>query len=131
MPKRVSILFAAVALALGFAACNSSPGVTPTPTPTGTITPNPKDRSASVDVTVLGTPAPHIAVQISTPKSSASPRPGTPFATQYTKKSGATVFYGLNPKKTYCWVALLSASQTSSTCAQWFIWQTTPITLGT
>jgi hypothetical protein len=132
MPKRASILLAVVALALTFAACgggSSNPG--PTPSPYGTLTPNPKDRSASVDVTVLGTPAPHVAVEISTPRSSASPRPGTPFDTQTTNKKGTAVFNNLNPSKTYCWVALITASQSSSTCAPYYIWQTGPVAVGT
>ncbi|MBV8155759.1 MAG: hypothetical protein JO029_01730 [Candidatus Eremiobacteraeota bacterium] len=132
MPKRVSILFAGFALALAFAACNnSSSTITPTPAPSGTITPNPKDRSAAIEVTILQSPAPHIPVQISTPRSSSSPRPGTPFATQNTGKKGMTIFRKLNPTKTYCWVAQLGSGQTSSTCASWDVWQTSIISLGT
>jgi hypothetical protein len=132
MPKRASIFLAAIALALTFAACNNgSSSNPPTPAPTGTITPNPKDRSASVDVTILGSPAPKVAVQISTPKSSASPRPGTPFGTQTTNKKGTAVFKNLNPTKTYCWVAELTASQSSSICAPYYIWQTGPVNVGT
>ncbi|HKE37360.1 MAG TPA: hypothetical protein VKB39_08005 [Candidatus Baltobacteraceae bacterium] len=132
MPKRASILFAVIALALTFAACGGN-GATPsqTPTPVGTLTPNPKDRSASVDVTILNSPAPKVAVEISTPKSSASPRPGKPFDTQITDKKGVAVFKNLNPSKTYCWVANLTSSQSSSTCAPYYIWQTGPVTLGT
>jgi len=132
MPKRASILFAAVALALSFAACGGgSSGVAPTTAPSGNITPNPKDRSASVDVTILGSPAPKVAVQISTPKSSASPRPGTPFGTEYTNKKGTARFNNLNPNKMYCWVALITASQSSSICAPFYIWQGGPVSLGT
>lgn len=132
MPKRASILFAVVALALTFAACGGN-GTNPStsPSPAVTLTPNPKDRSASVDVTILSTPAPNVAVQISTPKSSASPRPGTPFDTQITNKKGVAVFKDLNPAKTYCWVAELTSSQSSSTCAPYYIWQTGPVSLGT
>ena len=132
MPKRASILLAAIALALTFAACNGG-GTTPstTPSPAVTLTPNVKDRSASVDVTILGSPAPKVAVQISTPKSSSSPRPGKPFDTKTTNGKGTAVFYKLNPSKTYCWVALLSASQSSSICAPFYIWQTGPVTVGT
>jgi hypothetical protein len=132
MPKRASIFFAAIALAISFAACGGN-ATTPsgTPSPAVTLTPNPKDRSASVDVTILGSPAPKIAVEISTPKSSASPRPGTPFDTKTTDKKGTAVFYKLNPKKTYCWVAELSASQSSSICAPFYLWQTGPVSVGT
>lgn len=132
MPKRASIFLAVIALALTFAACGGN-GTNPsgTPSPVVSFTPNPKDRSASVDVTLLGSPAPNVAVQISTPKSSASPRPGTPFGTQTTDKKGTAVFYKLNPSKTYCWVALLTASQTSSICAPFYIWQTGPVNVGT
>jgi hypothetical protein len=132
MPKSVSIVLAGLALVLTFAACNNNgTSVTPTPTPISTLTPNPKDRSATIEVTVLGTPAARIPVDISTPKSTSSPRPGTPFATQNTGKQGTTVFRKLNPSDTYCWVAQLGAGQTSSVCASWDIWQTQTITLGT
>jgi hypothetical protein len=132
MPKRASILFAVIALGLTFAACGGN-GANPnaSPSPTVTLTPDPKDRSASVNVTILGTPAPNVAVQISTPKSSASPRPGTPFDTETTNKKGTAVFKKLNPSKTYCWVALLTSSQSSSTCAPYYIWQTGPVLVGT
>ena len=102
-----------------------------TPTPTVSFSPNPKIRSATVAVTRLGSPAPNVAVQISTPKSSSSPRPGTPFGTQYTKSNGETKFNHLTPSKTYCWVAILGQNQTSSQCAPWFTWQSGTIPLGT
>jgi len=132
MPKRASILLAAVALASVFAACGGgSSGVTPTPSPFPSLTPNPKDHTAKVDVTVLGSPVPKVAVEISTPRSSASPRPGKPFDTQTTNKNGKAVFKELNPSKMYCWVAQISASQSSSTCAPFYIWQTGDVFLGT
>jgi len=132
MPKRASILLAAIALALTFAACGGN-GAAPTPTitPAPPITPNPKDHTATVTVTVLGTPVPKVAVEISTPRSSASPRPGKPFDTETTNRKGNATFKQLNPKKTYCWVALISASQSSSVCAPFYTWQTGPISLGT
>jgi hypothetical protein len=133
MPKRVSILVAGLSLVLAFAACGGGGGSSspPTTSPYPTLTPNPKDRSATIEVTILQSPAAHIPVQISTPRSSANPRPGTPFGTQNTGKLGKTIFRDLNPKKTYCWKALLGAGQTSSACASWDLWQTTTIGLGT
>jgi hypothetical protein len=132
MPKRASIFLAAIALALTFAACGgngSTPNTNPTPAPP--ITPNPKDHKALVNVTLLGSPAPKVVVEISTPQSSASPRPGRPFGSQTTDKKGNATFKGLKPSKTYCWVALISASLSSSTCAQFYLWQSGPISLGT
>ncbi|HEY1976774.1 MAG TPA: hypothetical protein VGG89_09530 [Candidatus Baltobacteraceae bacterium] len=132
MPKRASILLAAIALALTFAACGGNGGNPPaTPTPVPSITPNPKDHTATVNVTILGSPAPKVAVEISTPKSSASPRPGKPFATQTTNHKGNATFKDLNPKKTYCWVALLSTSQSSSVCAPFYLWQGGTVFVGT
>jgi len=132
MPKRASILLAAVALALTFAACGGgSSGVTPTPSPAGTITPNPKDSTATVNVTLQGTPVPKAAVEISTPRSSASPRPGKAFDTEFTNGKGNAKFTHLNPSKTYCFVALITSSLSSSTCAPYYIWQGGPVPLGT
>lgn len=82
-------------------------------------------------VTVLGTPAPGIPVQESTPKSTSSPRPGEPFETRKTNAKGVAHFYNLNPNNFYCWVALLGPHQKSSQCASWAIWQTGQVTLGT
>ncbi|HKU82289.1 MAG TPA: hypothetical protein VJP76_08990 [Candidatus Tumulicola sp.] len=131
MPKPAFILLAALSLALVVAACNNSTPPNPTPAPSVSLSPNPKISDATIDVTIRQTPAPHIPVQESTPKSSVSPRPGTPFVTQQTDKNGSTKFKNLKPGQTYCWVAILGPNQTSSTCAGWEIWQYQPITLGT
>src|SRR5215469_358947 len=121
MPKRASLFLAVIALTLTFAACGGSGSTpSPTPTPAGNITPNPKDTTAKVNVTILGTPVPKVAVDISTPKSSASPRPGTPFNTQTTDKTGTATFKNLKPSKTYCFVADLTASQSSSICTPFY-----------
>ena len=82
-------------------------------------------------VTVLGTPAPGIPVQESTPKSTSSPRPGQPFETRKTNSKGVAHFYHLDPDSYYCWVAVLGPHQKSSVCTNWAIWQTTQIILGT
>ncbi len=130
MPKSVIILFAAACFALAVPACsNNSTTVTPTPGPS--LTPNPSLTAAIISVTRLSTPAAYVTVQESTPKSSSSPRPGTPFATQKTGKAGMTTFKHLKPAQTYCWVAFLGPNQTSSVCAGWEIWQYQTITLGT
>jgi hypothetical protein len=131
MPKRVMILLAAVSLGLAIPACHNNNGGTITPAPSVSLTPNPMITAASVSVTILGTPAANIPVQESTPKSSSSPRPGTPFLTQKTGKKGMTKFTHLKPTQTYCWVAILGPNQTSSLCASWDIWQYQPIPLGT
>ncbi|HEY5425027.1 MAG TPA: hypothetical protein VIJ77_00605, partial [Candidatus Tumulicola sp.] len=102
-----------------------------TPSPSVSFTPNPQISSATVSVTIQGTPAADIPVQASTPRSSANPRPGTPFLTLKTHKGGSVKFKNLKPGKTYCWVAVLSPTQLSSTCAGWEIWQFEPILLGT
>jgi hypothetical protein len=130
MLKSVMILFAAACLALAVPACNSN-NSTVSPSPTVSLTPNPSLTAATITVTRLSTPAAYITVQESTPKSSASPRPGTPFATQQTGVKGQTIFKHLKPNQTYCWVAFLGANQTSSACAGWEIWQYQPIPLGT
>lgn len=133
MPKRASILLAGIALALTFAACGGS-GTAPSPTvtPAPPITPNPKDHTATVTVTILGTPAPKLAVEISTPKASANPRPGKPFDTETTNRKGNATFKELNPKKTYCFKALMPASMgDSSVCAPFYTWQTGPVSIGT
>lgn len=131
MPKRASIFLAVIALTLPVAACggNSTPTASPTAVPS--ITPNPKDTTAKINVTILGTPVPKVAVEISTPKSSASPRPGTPFNTETTDKNGTATFKNLKPSKTYCFVADLTASQSSSICTPFYIWQGGPVQLGT
>lgn len=130
MPKAVIILFAAVCLALAVPACNNN-NSTPTTTPVPSLTPNPSLTAATITVTRLSTPAAYVTVQESTPESSSSPRPGTPFATQKTGKKGQTIFKHLKPTQTYCWVAILGPNQTSSACAGWEIWQYQPIPLGT
>jgi hypothetical protein len=131
MPKRASIFLAVIALTLTVAACGGNTTPSATPSPVASITPNPKDTTAKVNVTILGTPVPKVAVEISTPKSSASPRPGTPFNTQTTNKSGTATFKNLKPSKTYCFVAELTASQSSSICTPFYIWQGGPVSLGT
>ena len=121
-----------MALALTVAACGGNGSTpNPNPTPAPNITPNPKDHTANVAVTLLGSPAPKVPVEISTPKSTAEPRPGKAFATQATDKKGTATFKGLNVNKTYCFVAQLTASQSSYTCAQFYIWQGGPVPLGT
>ena len=130
MPKSVIFLFAAVCLALAIPACNNN-STTVTPSPSVSLTPNPSLTAATISVTRLSTPAAKITVQESTPKSSASPRPGTPFATQKTGEKGMTIFNHLKPNQTYCWVAFLGPNQTSSVCAGWEIWQYQTLLLGT
>jgi hypothetical protein len=130
MPKRLLIFLAVAALAI--ASCKGG-GSTSTP-PTGppiSPSPNPSIKKATVLVTIQGTPAPGIPVQESTPKSTSSPRPGTPFDTEVTGIKGLVHFLHLKPSKTYCWVAIIGPHQTSSECASWAIWQTQTISLGT
>lgn len=131
MPKPAFILLGALALALAVPACNNSTPPTPTPAPSVSLSPNPKISVATVTVTIQQSPAAHVPVAESTPRSKASPRPGTPFITQKTDKDGSTKFKNLKPGQTYCWVATLGPNQTSSTCAGWEIWQFQPISLGT
>jgi hypothetical protein len=129
MPKR--LLLALVAGALAIAACHGG-STTPTPSSSpASPSPNPSVKKAEVLVTIGGTPAPKIPVEESTPKSTSSPRPGTPFDTQYTNKKGVAHFTHLKPNGTYCWVAIISSSFKSSECASWAIWQTGEISLGT
>jgi len=129
MPRRLLIVLAVAALAI--AACHSS-SVSPTPTPLpASPSPNPSITKAVVLVTVQGTPAPHVPVDISTPKNTASPRPGTPFETVKTGLQGLSRFNHLKPSQTYCWVAIISPSFRSSECAGWAVWQTGDILLGT
>lgn len=130
MPKRLMIVLAAAALAI--AACHNSSSVTPQPSgsPASPV-PNPSVTRATILVTILGSPAPRIPVQESTPKNAQSPRPGTPFETRRTNSKGKAFFGHLKPSKTYCWVAILSPGHTSSECAGWSIWQTSIVTLGT
>lgn len=129
MPK--SLLFALAAAALAIAACSSgSTSPSPTISP-GSPMPNPSIKTAKIFVSVNGgTPAPKVPVDISTPKNTASPRPGTPFDTQNTGKMGNVHFHNLKPSKTYCWVAHIASGYTSSECAGWEIWQSTIINLG-
>ena len=128
MPKRLLIVLAAAALAI--AACHSS-SVTPTPSGSpGSPKPNPSITKAAILVTVLGTPQPHVPVEESTPKNTSSPRPGTPFDTEYTNKKGVAHFFDLKPSKTYCWVALVGTIKFSE-CAAWPTWQSGQILLGT
>ena len=124
------IVLAAAALAI--AACHNSSSMTPQPSgsPASPV-PNPSVTRATIQVTILGTPAARIPVQESTPKNTASPRPGTPFETRHTNAKGRAFFSHLKPSKTYCWVALLSPGHTSSECAGWSVWQTSIINLGT
>jgi hypothetical protein len=131
MPKRVMILLAALSLGLAIPACNKNTTPSTTPSPLVSFTPNPQISNATVSVTILGSPAPRIPVQASTPRSSSSPRPGTPFMTVRTGGSGNAKFKNLKPGKTYCWVAILSPSFTSSVCTGWQVWQFQPIPLGT
>jgi hypothetical protein len=131
MPKYLMVVLAAAAFALSAAACHSS---SMTPQPSGSPaspSPNPSDTRATILVTILGSPAPRIPVQESTPKNPESPRPGTPFETRRTNSKGKAFFGHLKPSKTYCWVAILAPGHTSSECAGWSIWQTSIITLGT
>jgi hypothetical protein len=128
MPK--SLLFALGVAALVIAACHGS---STTPTPSGSPlspSPNPSITKATILVMVAGTPAPRIPVEESTPKNPASPRPGKPFDTKNTGNKGYARFNGLKPSKTYCWVAIISPSFTSSECAGWAVWQTSTIILG-
>jgi hypothetical protein len=111
MPKRVLIFLGAIALSL--AACGGG-GSSPTPTPAPIISPtiDPKIKSGSVYVTLAGLPQYHVPVLISTPKSSANPRPGTPFASETTEPApkrspGFATFKNLKPGATYCWVATI------------------------
>lgn len=131
MPKRVMLLFTVFSFALAVTACKNGSNAVPTPAPSVSFTPIPTDHKATIQVTILGTPAPKIPVEESTPASKSSPRPGTPFVTQTTGKQGKTIFTGLDPKGTYCWVAVLGAGQTSSSCGDFTLWQTGTVTLGT
>jgi len=131
MPKRLLIVLAVAALAI--AACssgNSSPAPAPSTSP-GSPAPNPSIKKATIMVTVNGTAAPRIPVEESTPRSTSSPRPGTPFDTENTGKKGLVHFHNLKPNKIYCWVAVISPSFKSSECAGWGVWQNETINLGT
>jgi hypothetical protein len=131
MPKTAFILFACIGVIASVAACHGSTSVTPTPVPSFSASPDPTITSAVIKVTILGSPAPHIPVQESTPSSKSSPQPGTTIITSKTGDLGAVKFYKLKPAATYCWVAVLGPSQTSSVCAPWPSWQSGPITIGT
>ena len=129
MPKRLLLALAAAALAI--AACSSgstSPSATVAPS---SPIPNPSIRKATVFVSVDQTPAAKVPVLESTPKNTSSPRPGTPFDTEYTGKKGLAHFHNLKPSKMYCWVAQITPSFTSSACATWEVWQSSNINLGT
>ncbi len=135
MPKSVLIILCAIAL--GLAACKGSTSTTPTPQPAVSFTPNPNISAAVVAVTFQGSPAPHVPVSISTPlgNNTASPRPGTPFATETTRpvtkpSPGQATFKHLKPSATYCWVAQYSATISFSTCAGPVTWQYGTISLG-
>jgi hypothetical protein len=129
MPKRLMLVLCVAALAV--AACHGSSSTTPTPSfSPGSPAPNPSIRTAHVLVTINGVPKSKIPVQESTPKSTSSPRPGQPFETRSTGRSGKVKFTGLKPAKTYCWVAILPKGE-SFECAGWEIWQSSIITLGT
>jgi hypothetical protein len=129
MPKRLLLALAIAALAI--AACNNgTPSTSSTGTPSSP-TPNPRITKATVYVTSDGTPVPRIPVEISTPRSTASPRPGKPFFTKNTGKKGHASFTGLKPSQTYCWVAIITPSFHTSTCADWQLWQAGAIDLGT
>jgi hypothetical protein len=130
MPKRLLLALAVAAVAVAVTACHSSPTPTPTIVPSSP-TPNPTITMAAVQVTVLGTPQPRIPVEISTPRSTASPRPGTPFFTKNTGKKGFARFGKLKPPQTYCFVAIINPSFHALTCADWQVWQAGTITLGT
>jgi hypothetical protein len=129
MPKRLMIVLALASLAI--AACHSSSMPATSPAPSGSPSPDPSIKAATIEVTILGTPTANIPVEESTPRSTSSPRPGTPFQTKYTKKKGMVKFTGLKPSGTYCWVAILGPGLRSSQCANWTIWQTGTIILGT
>jgi hypothetical protein len=130
MPKALAIFAAALALAIALADCGASNSSSPTPAPTESFTPDPTITAATVAVTGdQGSPAPYIPVQISTPASTSSPRPGTPFLTQKTGVKGMTKFTHLKPSNWYCWVAIFNKTVTASTCANWTTWQFNTITL--
>jgi hypothetical protein len=129
MPKRLMIILALASLAI--AACHSSSVPSSSPSPSISPSPNPSIKTATIEVTILGTPAPHIPVEISTPRSTSSPRPGTAFETKDTGKKGTVKFDHLKPDGVYCWVAILGPGSKSSFCAGWAIWQTGTIMLGT
>jgi len=132
MFNRVAIVpLFVLSLAAALAACHSSTSMTPTPAPSVSFTPNPNIKHATVEVTILGSPAPKITVDISTPHPYPSGRPGKTFATMVTNKKGLAIFYKLKPDGTYCWVAILGPGQTSSSCQSWTFWQTSTVMLGT
>lgn len=130
MPK--SLLLALAVTALAIAACGGGGSSSPSPSVSpGSPVPNPSITTAKVVVSVDGSPAAKVPVQISTPKNTASPRPGTPFETKDTGRKGLVRFKDLKPSKTYCWVATINPSFTSSACAGWEVWQSSEIDLGT
>ncbi|MBV8116843.1 MAG: hypothetical protein JOZ01_02630 [Candidatus Eremiobacteraeota bacterium] len=131
MPRRLMLLVAVISLAFAIPACHNNSGGNVVTTPTPSLTPNPSITAATVNVTILGSPAADIPVEESTPTSTSSPRPGTPFVTKRTHKDGSVKFQDLKPTAIYCWVAILGPNQRSSQCASWEVWQYLPITLGT
>jgi hypothetical protein len=130
MPKALAIFAAALALAVALADCGGTTSSNPTPAPTTSFTPDPSITAATVAVTGdQGSPAPYIPVEISTPASTSSPRPGTPFLTQKTGIKGMTKFNHLKPSNWYCWVAIFNTRVTASNCSNWTTWQFDTITL--
>jgi hypothetical protein len=127
MPKRLLLALAIASLAI--AACHSTPSTTPS-FPPSSPTPNPKITKTTVSVTIGGTPVPRVPVEISTPRSTASPRPGKPFFTKNTGKKGNATFTGLKPSQTYCWVAIVGPSYHFVDCADWQTWQSGTVDLG-
>jgi hypothetical protein len=128
MPKRL-LLIAVAAIGLGLAACNSGTTST-TPTAEPSTTPDPSITATTVQVTLLGTPVPKSPVLESTPESSSSPQPGTPFAEATTNASGEVVFSKLKPGQTYCWVSTPPGTVvTFSNCTS--DWQYANVDLGT
>jgi hypothetical protein len=130
MPRALAVFISVVALAISLSDCGGSSTSSPTPAPSTSFTPNPSITSTTIQVTWNQSPLPNAPVAESTPASQSSPRPGTPFQTDTTKKDGTVKFGHLNPNKTYCWVATLPRG-TSSQCADWTVWQYGSIELGT
>jgi hypothetical protein len=140
MPKRLLFLCLCVCSAAAVSlttACGSGTSASPTTAPIVTPSADPSLTTATVSVTFQGSPAPNVPVAISTPvgNNTASPRPGTPFETVYTKpltaaSPGVAVFKKLSYKYTYCWVATYSPTVTFSQCAPPTTWQYTTVTLG-
>jgi hypothetical protein len=129
MPKRL-LLIAVAAIGLGLAACNSGGSTSTNPTAGPSSTPDPNITATTVQVTLLGTPVPKAPVLESTPESSSSPQPGTPFAQATTNASGEVVFSKLKPGQIYCWVSTPPGTvATFSACTS--DWQYANVDLGT